>query len=109
MIRTSTLPNGLLVLTESMIHVRSATIGVWADVGSSYEPAGSDCPSVSTAKAAASANSDAPAPAGSRSAPGPLRRRRASAPGPEGSGCRNSGSLMLLLSADPLAKDHSPG
>ena len=39
MIRTSRLPNGLLVLTESMIHVRSATIGVWADVGSSYEPA----------------------------------------------------------------------
>jgi predicted Zn-dependent peptidase len=38
MIRTSTLSNGLLVLTESMSHVRSATIGVWADVGSSYEP-----------------------------------------------------------------------
>lgn len=39
MIRTTTLPNGLLVLTESMSHVRSATIGVWADVGSSFEPA----------------------------------------------------------------------
>ena len=39
MIRTSTLPNGLLVLTERMSHVRSATIGVWCDVGSSFEPA----------------------------------------------------------------------
>ena len=39
MIRTTTLPNGLLVLTESMSHVRSATIGVWADVGSAAEPA----------------------------------------------------------------------
>ncbi|GAC1581110.1 MAG: pitrilysin family protein [Candidatus Elarobacter sp.] len=39
MIRTTTLPSGLLVLTESMSHVRSATIGIWADVGSSYEPA----------------------------------------------------------------------
>ena len=38
MIRTTMLSNGLLVLTESMSHVRSATIGVWADVGSSYEP-----------------------------------------------------------------------
>jgi predicted Zn-dependent peptidase len=39
MIRTSTLPSGLLVLTESMSHVRSATIGVWCDVGSACEPA----------------------------------------------------------------------
>ena len=39
MIRTTTLPNGLLVLSESMSHVRSATIGVWADVGSAAEPA----------------------------------------------------------------------
>jgi predicted Zn-dependent peptidase len=39
MIRTTTLPNGLLVLTESMSHVRSATVGLWCDVGSSFEPA----------------------------------------------------------------------
>jgi predicted Zn-dependent peptidase len=39
MIRATTLPNGLLVLTESMSHVRSATIGLWCDVGSSFEPA----------------------------------------------------------------------
>jgi predicted Zn-dependent peptidase len=39
MIRTSTLPNGVRILTESMPHVRSATIGIWADVGSSAEPA----------------------------------------------------------------------
>jgi predicted Zn-dependent peptidase len=39
MIRISTLPSGLLVLTESMPHVRSATLGVWCDVGSAAEPA----------------------------------------------------------------------
>ncbi len=39
MIRSSTLPNGMLVLTERMAHVRSATIGVWCDVGSAAEPA----------------------------------------------------------------------
>src|SRR6202049_4346331 len=39
MIRSSTLPNGLLVLTEAMSHVRSATIGVWCDVGAAVEPA----------------------------------------------------------------------
>ncbi|HKU82299.1 MAG TPA: pitrilysin family protein [Candidatus Tumulicola sp.] len=37
MYRKSTLPNGLRVLTESMPSVRSATVGVWADVGSSLE------------------------------------------------------------------------
>ncbi|MBV8583782.1 MAG: insulinase family protein [Candidatus Eremiobacteraeota bacterium] len=35
--RKTTLPNGLRVLTESMPGVRSATIGVWADVGSALE------------------------------------------------------------------------
>jgi predicted Zn-dependent peptidase len=39
MIRASRLPNGVRILTESMPHVRSATIGIWADVGSSAEPA----------------------------------------------------------------------
>ncbi|MDB5027721.1 MAG: processing protease [Candidatus Eremiobacteraeota bacterium] len=38
MIRTTLLPNGLLVLSERMSHVRSATIGLWCDVGSSFEP-----------------------------------------------------------------------
>jgi len=38
MIQSSTLPNGLLVLTETMSHVRSATVGVWCDVGSAAEP-----------------------------------------------------------------------
>ncbi|BDE06317.1 putative zinc protease [Vulcanimicrobium alpinum] len=38
MIRISTLPNGLRVLTETMTHVRSATVGVWCDVGSAVEP-----------------------------------------------------------------------
>jgi predicted Zn-dependent peptidase len=33
----TTLPNGLRVLTESMPAVRSATVGIWADVGSSVE------------------------------------------------------------------------
>jgi predicted Zn-dependent peptidase len=39
MIRISTLPSGLRVLTETMSHVRSATVGVWCDVGSAAEPA----------------------------------------------------------------------
>ncbi|HEY1655754.1 MAG TPA: pitrilysin family protein [Candidatus Tumulicola sp.] len=37
MYRKTTLPNGLRVLTETMPAVRSATVGVWADVGSSLE------------------------------------------------------------------------
>ena len=35
--RKTTLPNGLRVLTETMPAVRSATVGVWADVGSAVE------------------------------------------------------------------------
>ncbi|HYL26960.1 MAG TPA: pitrilysin family protein [Candidatus Nitrosotalea sp.] len=37
MYKKTTLPSGLRVLTESMPAVRSATIGIWADVGSSLE------------------------------------------------------------------------
>ena len=37
MYRKTTLPNGLRVLTEAMPSVRSATVGIWADVGSSVE------------------------------------------------------------------------
>ncbi|HET9029361.1 MAG TPA: pitrilysin family protein [Candidatus Aquilonibacter sp.] len=37
MYRKTTLPSGLRVLTETMPSVRSATIGIWADVGSSLE------------------------------------------------------------------------
>jgi predicted Zn-dependent peptidase len=36
-IRKTTLANGLRVITESMAAVRSASIGIWADVGSSLE------------------------------------------------------------------------
>jgi predicted Zn-dependent peptidase len=35
--RKSTLPNGLRIVTEAMPAVRSVTVGVWADVGSSLE------------------------------------------------------------------------
>jgi len=35
----TTLPNGLRVITETMPSVRSATVGIWADVGSSLETA----------------------------------------------------------------------
>jgi predicted Zn-dependent peptidase len=35
--RKSTLPNGVRVLTETMPAVRSATLGIWADVGSAAE------------------------------------------------------------------------
>src|SRR6202008_4341796 len=37
MYQKTTLPNGLRVLTETMPAVRSATVGIWADVGSSLE------------------------------------------------------------------------
>ncbi|HSY37006.1 MAG TPA: pitrilysin family protein, partial [Acidobacteriaceae bacterium] len=36
-IRTTTLPNGLLVLTERMPHLRSVAMGVWIDTGSRDE------------------------------------------------------------------------
>jgi predicted Zn-dependent peptidase len=36
-IRTTTLPNGLLVLTERMPHLRSVSMGVWVDSGSRDE------------------------------------------------------------------------
>jgi predicted Zn-dependent peptidase len=36
-IRTTTLPNGLLVLTERMPHLRSVSMGVWIDCGSRDE------------------------------------------------------------------------
>jgi len=39
MYRKTVLPNGLRVLTETMPAVRSATIGIWADVGSAAESA----------------------------------------------------------------------
>ena len=37
MYRKTTLPNGVRILTEQMPYVRSASIGIWADVGSSSE------------------------------------------------------------------------
>jgi len=37
-IRRTLLPNGLLVLTESIPHVRSVSMGVWVDSGSRDEP-----------------------------------------------------------------------
>jgi predicted Zn-dependent peptidase len=38
MIRTSVLPGGVRLLTETMPHVRSATLGIFAEVGSAEEP-----------------------------------------------------------------------
>jgi len=35
--RKTVLPNGLRVVTESMDHVRSASVGVWIGAGSLYE------------------------------------------------------------------------
>src|SRR5579863_3062861 len=37
MVKKTTLPSGLRVITEAMPSVRSASIGIWADVGSSLE------------------------------------------------------------------------
>lgn len=39
MVRRSTLSCGVRVITEAMPHIRSATLGLWADVGSAVEPA----------------------------------------------------------------------
>jgi predicted Zn-dependent peptidase len=38
-VRKETLPNGLVLLTESMDHVRSISVGVWLRSGSRREPA----------------------------------------------------------------------
>ncbi|MDQ2857141.1 MAG: insulinase family protein [Candidatus Eremiobacteraeota bacterium] len=38
MYRKSTLANGVRVITEAMPYVRSASLGIWADVGSAAEP-----------------------------------------------------------------------
>ena len=38
-IRTTTLSNGLLVLTKRMSHLRSVAMGVWIDSGSRDEAA----------------------------------------------------------------------
>ena len=37
-LQQSILPNGLRVVTETVPHLESATIGVWADVGARHEP-----------------------------------------------------------------------
>jgi len=37
MYRKTTLPNGVRIITESMPAFRSASIGIWADVGSAAE------------------------------------------------------------------------
>jgi predicted Zn-dependent peptidase len=39
MIQTTTLPNGLRVITDSIPHVETVTCGVWVDVGARHEPA----------------------------------------------------------------------
>ena len=38
-IRKDTLPNGITVLSETMPHVRSVSLGVWLRRGSRHEPA----------------------------------------------------------------------
>ncbi len=38
-IQKHVLPNGLVVITESMLHVRSASVGIWVRTGSRREPA----------------------------------------------------------------------
>ena len=37
--RRAVLPNGLVVVTEPMAHVRTVSLGVWIDAGSRYEDA----------------------------------------------------------------------
>src|SRR5689334_24212650 len=38
-IRREVLPNGLIVLTEEMQHIRSVSIGIWVKTGSRHEQA----------------------------------------------------------------------
>lgn len=38
MIRVSTLPNGLRIVTDTLDHVETTTVGIWAQVGSRFEP-----------------------------------------------------------------------
>jgi predicted Zn-dependent peptidase len=38
-IRRTVLPNGVLVITESMTHIRSVSIGIWVKTGSRHEDA----------------------------------------------------------------------
>src|ERR1700730_15451868 len=38
-VKKETLPNGLVVITDSMEHVRSVSVGVWLRTGSRREPA----------------------------------------------------------------------
>src|SRR5436309_232518 len=38
-IQTTTLPNGIKVITEAMSHVRSVSVGVWVGTGSRRETA----------------------------------------------------------------------
>jgi predicted Zn-dependent peptidase len=38
-IQTTTLPNGLRVITDSIPHVETVTCGLWVDVGARHEPA----------------------------------------------------------------------
>ncbi len=37
MVNITTLPNGMRVVTETMSHIETATIGLWADVGARHE------------------------------------------------------------------------
>ena len=36
-IRRTVLPNGLIILTEEMLHIRSVSIGIWIKTGSRHE------------------------------------------------------------------------
>src|SRR5437588_9872244 len=38
-IRREVLPNGLIILTEEMAHIRSVSIGIWVKSGSRHEDA----------------------------------------------------------------------
>ena len=38
-IKLTTLPNGLRIVTDTMRHVETVAVGVWANVGARHEPA----------------------------------------------------------------------
>ena len=40
--KKTTLPNGLMVISEAMPHIRTAAVGLWVKSGSRVEPAGNN-------------------------------------------------------------------
>ena len=82
-VRTTTLANGLRIVTEEMPHLETVTVGLWADVGSRHETEtfGPSCrfKQRNGRILVALPKSALPHPSRARSAPGGRRQRDAPA------------------------------